>query len=115
MNDPMRSEPAPVATVDFEARLVELRQRFIERTRRDGETIRRLRARYAAGEALGGELLRDLCRTVHGLAGAAGVFGFDDISEAAHRAEIALRNLDGPPEDPQPLLDALEARLAMVW
>jgi HPt (histidine-containing phosphotransfer) domain-containing protein len=115
MTDSMRPEPAPVATADFEARLVELRQRFVERTRRDGDTVRGLRTRLDAGEALAGDLLRDLTRTVHGLAGAAGVFGFDEISEAAHRAELNLRHLDGVFGDPRPLLDVLEARLAALW
>jgi len=115
MTDAMRPAADPVASVDFEARLAELRLRFIERTRRDGDAVRGLRDRLAAGEPLAGDLLRDLCRTVHGLSGAAGVFGFDAISEAAHRAEVCLRAMDGPPGDPAPLLDALEAQLETVW
>lgn len=114
MNDIPPTAPSPATTANFEARFIELRQRFIERTCRDGATIRDLRARLDGGEPLSGDLLRDLCRTVHGLAGAAGVFGFEDISEAAHRAEISLRRLDAAPPDPRPLLDALDAHLAAI-
>lgn len=114
MNDIPPIDPAPAAAAHFEARFLELRRRFIERTCRDSATIGELRARLDAGEPLSGDLLRDLCRTVHGLAGAAGVFGFEEISEAAHRAEISLRRLDAAPPDPGPLLDALDVHLAAI-
>lgn len=51
---------------------------------------------------------------VHGLSGAAGIFGFDVLSEAAHIAECHLRGLDGRTGDPRPALDHLEDTLAAV-
>jgi len=119
MTDSIRTDvdtPSTAAVnTDFEARLIELRRRFVERTRRDGETVARLCARWDRGEPLAGDLLRDLSRTVHGLSGAAGVFGFDEISEAAHRAEMSLRNLDGPATDARDLLDGLIRELETMW
>lgn len=114
MTDATRTDEAPVATVDFEARLIELRRRFVERTRRDGDVVRAFRARLERGETLTGEFHRDLTRTVHGLSGAAGVFGYDAISEAAHRAELCLRDLGGPCGDQLALLDALLDELAAL-
>jgi HPt (histidine-containing phosphotransfer) domain-containing protein len=115
MTDALRTAAAPETSVDFDARLLDLRRRFVERTRRDGETIRTLRTRWGAGETIAADQLRDLARIVHGLSGAAGVFGFDDISEAAHRAEMSLRNLDGPSSDPLVRLDALIVGLETLW
>ena len=101
-----------VSDVSFEVRFAELRQRFVERLRRDGEAVAGLRGRLDAGEPLAGELLRDLCRMAHGLSGAASIFGFDVVSEAAHRLEQCLRRYADAPADPLPLLDALQAEIA---
>ncbi len=104
-----------VAGADFQERMAVLRRRFVERTRQDGAIVRGLRDRMAAGETLVGDRLKEMQRTVHGLSGAAGVFGFDSISEAAHRVEWRLRGLDQGPGDLDGLLDALEAVLADLW
>lgn len=106
---------APGAGTDFQERLMHLRRRFVERTRQDGATIRRLRAEGLHGVPLAGDLLRDLQRTVHGLSGAAGVFGFDSISDAAHRVERRLRAFGGVEDDADHLLDALETELEDLW
>lgn len=109
----------PTATVlgedSFQLRMAELRRRFVERSRRDAEHVRMFAVRLGRGEPLAGDLLRDLARTAHGLSGAAGVFGFDAISEAAHRLERCLRRLDGEIGDPHPLLATLEAELDALW
>ncbi len=105
----------PTAGESFQIRMAELRRRFVDRSRRDADHVRALAERLARGEPLAGDLLRDLARTAHGLSGAAGVFGFDGISEAAHRLERCLRRQDGGVGDPRPLLAALEAELEAMW
>lgn len=112
------NQPAdPAASIDgdvFLDRLAQLRGRFIDRTRQDATTIRLLRERWQGGEPLAGELLELLKRMTHGLAGAAGVFGFDAVSDAAHRLEGVLRVPDPASSDPSPLFDDLEAELSAI-
>lgn len=98
----------------FLDRLAHLRRCFVERTRRNAAAFRALRDRWQNGEPLTGELLEALRRMAHGLAGAAGVFGFDAVSDAAHRLQDALRAPDPSSIDPTPLFDALEAELAAL-
>lgn len=113
MNEPMRVDDVP--NMSYEDRFAELRRRLLERLRRDAEQLSVLRRRFDGGEPLGGELLRDLRRAAHGLAGAASIFGFEVVSEAAHRVETCLRELDGKPVDPSPLFDTLEREIASTF
>ncbi|NLH79500.1 MAG: Hpt domain-containing protein [Phyllobacteriaceae bacterium] len=116
MNDVPEVSTAEVAGEEtFQARMTELRRRFVERTRRDADLVRTFTSRLERGEPLAGDLLRDLARTAHGLSGAAGVFGFEAISEAAHRLERRVRRLDGDVGDPRPMLATLEAELEALW
>lgn len=116
MTDIFHTAAVPTAEAEtFRERMRALRVRFVERSRQDGAAIAALRARLEVGEGLEGDLARQLQRTVHGLSGAAGVFGFDSISDAAHRAELCLRRLDGVAEDPRPHLDLLTVELARLW
>lgn len=111
------SDGRPVSPADgavFLDRLAQLRRRFVERTQQDAIAIAALRDRWRRGEPLVGELLREMTRAAHGLSGAAGIFGFEAISEAAHRLERSLRSLDEPPPDPGPLFDALVEELAAL-
>lgn len=116
MSDVFQTDAVPAdQAATFQERMLALRVRFVDRSRQDGATIAALRARLEGGEALDGDLARQMQRTVHGLSGAAGVFGFDAVSEAAHRVERCLRRLEGAIEDPRPFLDALEAELRDLW
>lgn len=99
----------------FQKKMVELRARFILRTQADAITIRTLREQMAGNPLADPEPLKQLIRTVHGLAGAAGVFGFAQISNAAHKLEMSLRQIDGVDDDPNILLDALETELNLFW
>ena len=65
----------------FDDRLRELRQRFIDRSRSDRDS---LVAALAADDRL------ELQRLAHSLAGAGGLFGFPEISDAGQRLEDAL-------------------------
>lgn len=116
MSDVFQTDAVPPAlAATFQERMLALRTRFVERSREDGATIAALRARFEGGEAMEGDLARQMQRTVHGLSGAAGVFGFDAVSEAAHRVERCLRRLEGAVEDPRPFLNALEDELRDLW
>lgn len=102
---------APLDTDAFRDRMQDLQQRFVARTRQDAAILRSLRARWDSGEPLSGTLLKDLLHTVHGLSGAAGIFGFDTLSEAAHLLECSLRCPDGEAGDPRAAFDRLDAAL----
>lgn len=112
MNEARPVEGLP--DISYEARFAELRQRFLERLQRDADLLSGLRRRIDTGEPLVGDLLRDLRRAAHGLSGAASIFGFDVVSEAAHRLETCLRGTDDASVDPLPFLDALEREIAVV-
>ena len=65
----------------FAERMAALRLRFRERTGKD---------RFTLLAALATRDRQQLARTSHGLAGAAGIFGFGALGDAAQRIEDAL-------------------------
>jgi HPt (histidine-containing phosphotransfer) domain-containing protein len=77
--------------IDFEAALAGLRARFLSRAADDFAVLRRW---SDAGAAPGAQQAHIL----HRLAGAAGTFGFEDLSACAKRAEEALASGAGSPE-----------------
>lgn len=98
----------------FRDRMQDLQQRFVTRTRQDAGILRALRARWDGGEDLSGALLKDLLHTVHGLSGAAGIFGFETLSEAAHLLECSLRCPEGDADEPRAAFDRLDAALSAL-
>jgi HPt (histidine-containing phosphotransfer) domain-containing protein len=112
LTDP--AETASVAGQVFLDRLAHLRRRFVERAREDAAAFRALRDRRRAGEPLEGELLLTLTRRAHALAGSAGVFGFEPLSEAAHRLERMLRGPEAGEAELEPLFDRLDAELSAL-
>lgn len=72
--------------------LAPLRAKFRERTIGDA---RRLRDAVATGEAGQAEIER----IVHALAGAAGMFGFTDLGEAASTLDRRFADRDPPPDE----------------
>lgn len=108
---PPAASTAPLDTDAFRDRMQDLQRRFITRTRQDAGILRALRARWDGGEDLSGALLKDLLHTVHGLSGAAGIFGFETLSEAAHLLECSLRCSEGEAGDPRAAFDRLDAAL----
>ena len=85
----------------FDDRLRELRQRFIDRSRSD---------RDALAAALAADDRPELQRLGHSLAGAGGLFGFPEISDAGQRLEDALDE-GAATEDVQAAGEALLRRL----
>jgi HPt (histidine-containing phosphotransfer) domain-containing protein len=69
---------------ELDARFAELRERFLNRSRED---LRFIEAALADLDEADHEALR---RTVHRLAGAAGTFGFSELSRLAGEADDAL-------------------------
>ena len=78
----------------FDERMAALRQRFLARAAADRAAL--IEARLNADRAA-------ICRIAHGLAGAAGTFGYPELSAAALRVEEA--------EEAEPPLEALLALL----
>jgi CheY-like chemotaxis protein len=68
--------------------LEDLRAAFLLRLKRDAETLAQDRAALQQGQRLP-ETLDRIKRTAHSLAGAAGVYGFADVSETAAALEDA--------------------------
>ncbi|MCA0433268.1 MAG: Hpt domain-containing protein [Proteobacteria bacterium] len=95
--------------------MADLRVRFIERTRRDADVVRELRERWDLEGYGSTAVVKEIARTVHSLSGAAGVFGFNAISDAAHRAELGLLRFESGTEDPRVLLDALHKEMELLW
>jgi chemotaxis protein histidine kinase CheA len=98
----------------FEERMRQLRGRFVERSRTDAEEVRAIRGHLKAGEPVSPEMLTHLFRTVHALAGAAGLFGFETVSEAALRVERILRAGETTTAEIAPSLAELGTRLDEV-
>lgn len=104
----------PTGAPAFADRLAALKLRFLDRSAQDAVAIRSLRDRLRHGEPLEGEVLRQLTHTAHGLSGAAGIFGFEAVSDAAHRVETVLRGFAERPTDIDGPLDVLEGELAAL-
>src|SRR5579871_3490961 len=66
-----------------------MRRRFVARARDQAVRISELSAQLAGGAA-GEDLFRELRQLSHSLHGAAGTFGFGEISDKAGAAEEAL-------------------------
>ncbi len=87
---------------DFNARFAELSARFIERSRGDLQAIE---AALAEPASIDRAALRAV---VHRLSGAAGTFGFKDLSAAAGEADDRLMTADEPWEaDTRRLVEVL--------
>jgi CheY-like chemotaxis protein len=80
----VRSHVAPI-----DDPLEDLRAAFLQRLERDAETLAQDRAALQQGQRLPAPLDR-IKRTTHSLAGAAGVYGFADVSDAAAALEEAI-------------------------
>lgn len=78
------TEPTPQPPLDFEARYQNLRQRFLDRCETD---LPVLEAAAQEPESVDRAELRE---RVHKLAGAAGTFGFPELSRIAGEADDAL-------------------------
>lgn len=98
----------------FADRMRQLRGRFVERSRTDAEEVRAIRGHLKAGEPVSPEVLAHLFKTVHALAGAAGLFGFETVSEAALQVERILRAGETSAAEIAPSLAELGARLDEV-
>jgi HPt (histidine-containing phosphotransfer) domain-containing protein len=87
---------------DFDARMAELKTRFIEEAGKDRERLI---------EALGNDDHAALSRIAHSLSGRAGMFGFPGVSAKAAALELVL---DEEPTQLRPPLDALLESLELV-
>jgi CheY-like chemotaxis protein len=108
----VRSHVAPI-----DDPLEDLRAAFLQRLERDAETLAQDRAALQQGRRLPAPLDR-IKRTTHSLAGAAGVYGFADVSDAAAALEEAIileLAESGPANETDRALDGLllEARNAL--
>lgn len=87
----------------FDDRLRELRQRFVDRSHSDRDLLK---------IALAANDRPELHRLAHSLAGAGGLFGFPEISDAGQRLEDALdesAGVEGVRAAGEALLRQLEA------
>ena len=97
------------------ARLVELREKFIERSHGELATMRHSLAQLQAGEAAG---LGEILRLAHRMAGTGATLGLDALSEHARRIEKLAESSPGAATDAGALrtlsaaVDALAAELA---
>lgn len=83
-----------------------IRARFIERCRDDLQKLRGFR--HMSADGIGDDTL---LRTVHGLAGAGGTFGFPEISQQACGLETLLIDTGSTEADRRRALDVLIASL----
>jgi HPt (histidine-containing phosphotransfer) domain-containing protein len=90
---------------DFDARYQALRARFVQRCREDLPIIERA----AAGEAVDPEALR---MTVHRLSGAAGTFGYPELSGLAGAVDDEL--IERGEAGPRAIAALVEAVRALV-
>lgn len=117
MTDPAPSRPAAAGNDVFQERMAALKRRFVERAREDAAALAALQDEIADQLERGGndrDLHRRLVRLVHGLAGAAGIFGYEAISETAFQCELKLRHDDAVTAGIGPDLARLTARLTEV-
>jgi len=82
-----------------------LRTAFVARAGQDRIELSRLHALLAAG-ALPEPALAEICSTAHRIAGAGGIFGFSELSEAASVLEETIL-ADNPAATPVETADAL--------
>ena len=90
---------------DFDARMGQLRARFLERATAEREQL---------AAALGAGDLASLERLAHGLSGSAGVFGFSQISRAAQQLEEWLTGGGGGDADVERLCRDLLAEIDLA-
>jgi HPt (histidine-containing phosphotransfer) domain-containing protein len=77
----------------MEDKLNQLRQRFLERCKAN---LPALQAGHLLLDGASGDEQKDFLALVHSLAGAGGMFGFQEISDSAIELETVLREQDGP-------------------
>ncbi|RCW81536.1 Hpt domain-containing protein [Phyllobacterium bourgognense] len=77
----------------MEDKLGQLRRRFLERCKAN---LPVLQAGHSLLDDATGDEQKDFLALVHSLAGAGGMFGFQEISNAAIELETVLRDEDGP-------------------
>ena len=92
----------PPESDEVKARMEDLRRSFLDQL---PDRMRDLDAKWRklAGEGWSGAAFQEFHRSVHGLAGSAGMFGHRDVSDRARELEVVLRKLgDGstPPDGP---------------
>jgi HPt (histidine-containing phosphotransfer) domain-containing protein len=92
---------SPVTT-DFDARMAELRTRFVQEAAKEHERL---------VEAFGNDDHAAVRGIAHSLSGRAGMFGFPELSEQAAALEAAI---DDEPEQLRPAYDALLGSLELV-
>ena len=76
--------------------------------------VRAVRSALAGGLPVAEPSLRDLLFVMHRLSGAAGVFGFASLSDAARRLESAILQGDGSHSTIGDLLAELDSELAAI-
>ena len=106
---------ATVRRYSQDARLAPLRTSFVRRAHKDAEALATCRLLLASAERSSAALA--VIRTIaHGLAGAAGIYGFAEISDAAGALENdAIAELaGGSPGQAGQALDTLLALLASL-
>ena len=91
----------------------ELRVSFLQRARRDIVALSEDRAALQRGAALPHTLQR-ISHTAHSLSGAAGIYGFSEMSEAAAAVEDAVMARIAAAGSDEMLLDALDGLIALA-
>ncbi len=99
------------------ARLAELREKFIERTRGDLAAMRQSLAQVQAGEAAA---LGEIARLAHRMSGTGATLGLDALGEQAQRLEKLAESSPGAATDAGALrtlaaaIESLAAELALA-
>jgi len=73
------------------AGLTTLRKGFVRRMRTDVATLARFRSSLTKGESTAQDL-EQLAAFAHALAGSSGIFGFDEVSQAAAKLEATAND-----------------------
>ena len=97
-------------------RLASLRTVFVQRAKGDAALLASCRS--SLGEDAASAAVGRIREIAHGLAGAAGLFGFDQISSdaaALEEAVVARLEGDGTPKEVTHALDSLMSRIEGAW
>jgi HPt (histidine-containing phosphotransfer) domain-containing protein len=86
-----------------------IRSRFVERCRNDLQKLDEFR--HGSAELAGATTNDMLIRTVHGLAGAGGTFGFPEVSRKAGELETLMIDRSSTEPERRRALDSLIATL----